>query len=438
MQSCDTFALLGSHFENGRNLLAKNSDRPLGECQSLVKIPGGRHPQGELLRCTHISIPQAQTTYTVLGSRPYWIWGFEMGVNEWGLVIGNEAQGSRCEAEAEDGLLGMDLLRLGLERARTAREGISVITELLERYGQNGNASPLFDRRYENSFLLVDAKEIWLLETAGRQWVARQVQDWAAISNCYSIGQTFDLASAQAESYARARRWLAPSEPFDFAKAYTMPAVRQTSSVPRWRRLNKRIAEAGDVLRLAQVRSILRDHFEGELIEPRNGACYGGFVSICMHAMTWDSSQTAASWTVQLDPELGPICAWAPSLPCLSVYLPVYLRGEVPQCLTLGGATFDPDSLWWRVERLAMAVSVDEGRFAPAVREALAGLQRQVDAMTEPNLTKRMADAADALMELSERLFLDIQARLRADGGLYGIRREFLEDYCNRVKMQLD
>lgn len=101
MQSCDTFALRGSHYESGRNLLAKNSDRPLGECQILVKIPGARHAAGEMVRCTHISIPQVQTTYTVLGSRPYWIWGFEMGFNEWGLVIGNEAQGSRCEAEAD-------------------------------------------------------------------------------------------------------------------------------------------------------------------------------------------------------------------------------------------------------------------------------------------------------------------------------------------------
>lgn len=438
MQSCDTFAMTGTYFENGKNLLAKNSDRPLGECQNLVKIQGKTHALGETVACTHLTIAQAPVTYTVLGSRPYWIWGFEMGVNEFGLVIGNEAQGSRCDGEKEEGLLGMDLLRLGLERAKTAREAITVMTELLGQYGQNANASQLFDRRYENSYLLVDPGEIWLLETAERQWVARMVPDWAAISNCYSIGTAFDLASPDVERYAAERRWLAPGEAFDFAKAYTMPAPRQTASVPRWRRLQKLIAQSGSALSRAEVQKILRDHFEGEIIEPRNGACYGGFVSICMHAMTWDASQTAASWLVYHDPELGPVCAWAPSLPCLSVYLPVYLRGDVPGCMGCGGAKFDPNSLWWVVERLAMAVSVDEGRFAPHVRGKLAELERELAQMPQMDLTVRMEQAANRLMETANELFEEIRNCLCKEGGLYGVRKEFLQDYCGRVGMTLD
>lgn len=438
MQSCDTFALTGSYFENGKNLLAKNSDRPLGECQPLVKISGSTHQPGEMVTCTHLTIPQAPVTYTVLGSRPYWLWGFEMGVNEFGLVIGNEAQGSRCEGESQEGLVGMDLLRLGLERAKTTREAITVITGLLEQYGQNANASQLFDRRYENSFLLVDPQEVWLLETAGRQWVAKVVSDWAAISNCYCIGAEFDLASPEVERYARSRRWLAPWENFDFARAYTMPAPRQTASVPRWRRLNKLIARAGAVLGRERVKQILRDHFDGEIMEPRNGACYGGFASICMHAMTWDASQTAASWMVYYDEKLGPVCAWAPSLPCLSVYLPVYLRGELPGCMTCGGAQFDEHSLWWVVERLAMAVSVDEDRFGPRVRQQLAQLERELEQLPRTDPTAQMAQAADRLMETANRLFEEIRTQLQADGGLYGVRKEFLQAYCSRVGMTLD
>lgn len=456
MQSCDTFVLGGSQYEPGKNLLAKNSDRPLGECQPLVLIPGARHPVGSVVKCTDLTIAQAEQTYEVIGSRPYWIWGFEMGINEWGLAIGNEAQGSRCEAETQTGLLGMDLLRLGLERAKTCREAITVITQLLEQYGQNANASPLFDRRYENSYLLVDPKEIWLLETAGRQWVAKQVEDRYAISNCYTIGDSWDLCSRDLEVYARDHRWLNPEEPFDFTKAYTNPAPRQTASVPRWRRLNKLIEAAGEAMTQDQVKRVLRDHFEGELIEPRHGAFYGCFTTICMHAMTWDACQTAAALLAHWQDGLGWICRWAPSMPCCSAFLPLYFTGRLPECLTLGGEKYDSDSLWWTVERLAEAVSVDEERFAPDVRQSLRQLELELEAearKTESHAAELMArgdqaeanallndlmdSAANRLMELAKELFGQVHNQIEAAGGLYGPRKAFLEDYCARVAMEL-
>ena len=192
MLSCDNFALTAAFTALGSNLHAKNSDRPVGEAQGLRFYPAADHPEGAMLQCTDLLIPQVGHTYAVLGSQPYWIWGFEMGINECGVSIGNEAQGSKCPGETEEGLLGMDLLRLALERGATAREAAKVITELLARYGQNANASQLFDRRYENSYLLMDRCEILVLETAGREWVLKQIHDWTAISNCYSIRREFE------------------------------------------------------------------------------------------------------------------------------------------------------------------------------------------------------------------------------------------------------
>ena len=451
MNSCDTFALTAAAFAGGRNMLCKNSDRPLGESQPLQFYPRRTYGEGQMLRCTHLTIPQTQIAWAVLGCQPYWIWGFEMGVNEWGLSIGNEAQGSRCAAETEEGLLGMDLLRLALERAQTAREAITVITALLERYGQNANASMLFDRRYENSFLLVDPQEVWLLETAGRQWVAKRVQDRAAISNCYTIGTDHDLCSENMEQNARMHRWLAPDEPMDFAKAYTAPAVRQSASNPRHRRLEKRI-HAQKQLSEEACKAILRDHFDGELIEPRFGACYGMFVSICMHAMTWDASQTTCALLARWDAHLGVVARYAPSIPCCSVFLPVYMTGQLPACMTLGGAVYDERSLWWRCERLAMAISVDEERFGEYAREALRRLETELSRRTEETerkaagleetercalLAQLTEDAAQALFSLAGTLAEDICSRIAALDGLYGVRKEFLEDYCQRVKMPL-
>ena len=456
MLSCDTFALTRDYFSKQANALNKNSDRPLGEAQPLIFFPAADHAPGETLKCTHLTIDQAAHTYAMIGSQPYWIWGFEMGYNEKGLMIGNEAEGSKCEAETEEGLLGMDILRLALERAATAREAIDVISALLTQYGQNANASMLFDRRYENSFMLVDPEEIWLMETAGRQWAAKKIDSWAAISNCYSIGTDYDLCSPGMEHLAREKRWMRPGEKVDFAKAYTAPAVRQSSSVPRWRRMLKLISAADGALGEADIKNILRDHFEGELIEPRFGSMFGNFVTICMHAMTWDGSQTAASLYVYHDPVLGPVARYAPSLPCCSAYIPVYFTGALPAGLSAGGGEYDENSLWWRTERLAMLISADEERFGQDSRSRLRSFEADVAARAEQAEEQARAliaegkkDKAFALlnqltervvwemMVLTGRLANDIVHELRQDGGLYGLRKEFLEDYSKRCGIPL-
>ena len=68
------------------------------------------------------------------------------------------------------------MLRLGLERGSSAEEAMSVITRLLEQHGQGGQCSNIYeDFYYHNSFLIVDDKEAWVLETAAKHWVAERV-----------------------------------------------------------------------------------------------------------------------------------------------------------------------------------------------------------------------------------------------------------------------
>ena len=67
--------------------------------------------------------------------------------------------------------------RLGLERGKSAKEAMDVITNLLDRHGQGGNCSESRSSfTYHNSFLIADQSEAWILETAGPHWGAEQIK----------------------------------------------------------------------------------------------------------------------------------------------------------------------------------------------------------------------------------------------------------------------
>ena len=142
-----------------------------------------------------MEIPQAPRTFATLLSKIDWMWGAEMGANELGVVIGNEAVWTR-EPAGPPALLGMDLVRLGLERGETAFKALEIITELLERFGQGGACAendPSFT--YHNAFLIADAAEAWVLETAGRHWAAERVSppECAIFPTALTIRTRFDL-----------------------------------------------------------------------------------------------------------------------------------------------------------------------------------------------------------------------------------------------------
>ncbi|XP_066089991.1 secernin-3 isoform X2 [Saccopteryx bilineata] len=177
-RSCDTFVALPPATVGNRIIFGKNSDRLCDEVQEVVYFPAAVHNdlRGHL-KCTYIEIDQVPETYAVVLSRPAWLWGAEMGANEHGVCIGNEAVWGREEVLDEEALLGMDLVRLGLERADTAEKALDVIVDLLEKHGQGGNcAEGGMEFSYHNSFLIVDRNEAWILETAGKYWAAEKVQ----------------------------------------------------------------------------------------------------------------------------------------------------------------------------------------------------------------------------------------------------------------------
>ena len=176
---CDTFVATAAATADGSVIFGKNSDREANEAQALEYHPAREYPAGTRLQCTYIEIPQAQDTRAVLLCRPFWMWGAEMGANAAGLVIGNEAVWTRMPLNRKDGLTGMDMLRLALERAGTAEQGVDVLAGLLHDFGQGGICG-YRDRRmaYHNSFILADPQTAWVMETAGHFWAAKRIQGY--------------------------------------------------------------------------------------------------------------------------------------------------------------------------------------------------------------------------------------------------------------------
>ncbi|CAH0402028.1 unnamed protein product [Chilo suppressalis] len=225
-RSCDTFVVLPPLTKNARVIFGKNSDRPQNEVQELVLLKGGIRESK--LKCTYITLEEsAEPINSVILSKPAWMWGAEMGANDKNVAIGNEAvwtNNNEGDGDARQRrLLGMDLVRLGLERGNTAEEALNVITTLLEKYGQGGPCSELDDSHfYHNSFLIADPKEAWVLETSGKLWAAEKIESgYRNISNGLTITTKIDKHSENLQAKAKNMGLWDGQGEFNFTKCFS-------------------------------------------------------------------------------------------------------------------------------------------------------------------------------------------------------------------------
>lgn len=377
---CDTFVALPPATADGVAIFAKNSDRPPREAQRIVQMPRRQHAPGERLRCQYLEIPQVRETAALIGSQPHWLWGFEHGVNEHRVAIGNETVFAK-EALGPVGLLGMDLVRLGLERARTASDAVDAITTLLETHGQGGSGQAHLDWPYHNAFLIADPTAAWIVETSQRHWVARRVDATGNISNGLAVRAEWDRGAADVTDFAVAQGWWSrDAGPVDFAAAYADDgSVPPNICVERRRRGATLLAEAHGQLTPAAMRAVLRDHYDAGLVHRPRPFDDPHFFSLCMHADPLDN--TTASMVVRLPADPDAIApAWISlGSPCVGAFLPVYREGTVPARLGLAGAESDPASPWWRLRALLDLVERDVARFGPLVRRRGDAFERTVE-----------------------------------------------------------
>ena len=177
----------------GPALFAKNSDRPPHERQAFEHLPA-RTDVGPT-RATWVRLDAHPTaTLAVFGSRPAWGWGLEQGVNEAGVAAGNATIYTTLDPRAAaDGVTGMDVVRLVLERCESAVAAVELIERLLATVGQGGSGHAGVHRPYWSSFLIADPSVAFVVETSGNAMAVEAVTSTRATSNRTTIA-SFDAA----------------------------------------------------------------------------------------------------------------------------------------------------------------------------------------------------------------------------------------------------
>ena len=224
--ACTNFIVGKAASSDGSVICSYNAD-DYGMFIGLAHYPAAHHAKGEMRDIvnwdTHKyigKIPEAEETYNVIGN-----------INEYQVTIGETTYGGREEMVDPTG--GIDygsLIYLGLQRSKTAREAIHVMTTLAETYGYCSEGE---------TFTICDPNEAWIMEMMGKGpgskgvvWVAQRIPDNAicAHANQSRIGK-FNMKDKKnvmyakdVVSFARSKGWFTGKDAdFSWKMAYAKP-----------------------------------------------------------------------------------------------------------------------------------------------------------------------------------------------------------------------
>ena len=336
VQACDSLAVLPFATADGLGgMYGKNADRHRTEAQPVAAVPRMHHPAGATITLdTGLTLPQVPVTYAHAGSRPNWAspyGGYSEGVNEFGVSIGNEMfpshtlptdHGRQPQAEFTD------LDRLVLERSRTATEAVTVLTDLITKYGQTCKTCPEA-ADYNSLFMVADPTSIFSVMAVGHEWAYKQFLKgdsalngtgvWT-ISNRFFAGATHTSPTA----IATARRVLGYSgsdADFDFGVVYGDARADPTRQI-RTSTLLRDLAADHKLTKLDLMRT-LSDHSYGrDPHEPRVAMPHWDGTEVDEH--TFFGGLSASSMVSDFSADGRRKIAWhtGPN-PCMAVYYPI-------------------------------------------------------------------------------------------------------------------
>lgn len=405
------------------------ADHAPGTMRKVVEWDTGK-PLGE--------IPQPAHTYNVVGN-----------INEHQVAIGESTWGGHEELVDTTGNSVIDygsLIQIALERSKTAREAIEVMTDLVDKYGYASSGE---------SFSIADKNEVWVLELIGKGaekgavWVAVRIPDDAISGHANEPrirkvdfkDKKNVLHSKDVISFARKRGYFnGKDEDFSFADAYAEhdPATRRGCDGRVWsyfRRFDPKAdayyawcnADTDEPMPLyivperkvsvAEMQESMRDHFEGTPFEMTSDVGSGpNHVPYRWRPMEYEvdgkkylmeraiaTQQTGWSFVSQsrdwLPDAVGGVLWFGTDDTNTSVYMPFYCSmTEVPAQLDHGDInTFSFDSNFWMTNWVANQAYNRYDLMIPDIRKVQKGLEDKYQssrASREAELTK-LAEAGD-------------------------------------------
>jgi len=368
---CDTFVALPEATATGGVLLAKNADTEVNEAQHVFKMPRRQFAEGAQVRVTHLVIPQVRETYEYVIDKSFWLYGGEIGLNEHGVAVGNEAVFSIRPSE-KDGVNLIDLLRLILERCRTRHEAVELVASLLERFGQGGNCELRGNSHFDGSFIVSDREGAVVIETAGKDWAVREVKGFGSISNGYTIGSDWDRSSLPGSNGSR---------PHFGAFAEDRERTRCVGAAERQAMSHDFLDARRGRVDVRAMADLLRYTGEGDY-DPMQGEFP---VRICMHAAPYPQRLWQATGALIADVRGEDAMAWvtATSGPDVSIFKPVFFGVDLPDLGPMPTESYTPGAYWWRHEFLHRRAMADYRNLVPEIRRDFEALEADFFAASE-------------------------------------------------------
>lgn len=394
--ACTNFIVGKAASTDGSVICTYNAD-DYGMFQGLCHFPAGKHQKGEMRKVYdwdnnkyHGEIAEAAETYNVIGN-----------INEWQVTIGETTFGGREELVNPSGILDYgSLIYITLQRCKTAREAISIMTSLVEEYGYNSGGE---------TFTICDPNEAWIMEMVGKGpekkgavWVAIRIPDNAICAHAnQSRITTFDqkdkknvIYSKDVIKFAREMGFFSGKDAdFSFNAAYGAPdfggrrfcearvwsffnhfadmtpyldyamgKVPNAEPMPLWIIPNRKVS-------VRDIEECMRDHYEGTPFALDNDMG-GGIWDMpyrptplsfevdgkkCFNERPTSTQQTGFSYVSQmrswLPREIGGCMWWGNDDGNMIAYTPIYCGNTVqPKCYNTPGAndvTFSMDNAFW-------------------------------------------------------------------------------------------
>lgn len=302
-EACSNF-IVGKKASVDGSVMCSYSADDYGMFQYLCHYPAAKHAKGEMRKIFdwdsnkyYGEIPEAAETYNVIGN-----------INEWQVTIGETTYGGREEMVDSTGIMDYgSLIYVALQRSKTAREAIKVMTTLANTYGYNSGGE---------TFTICDPNEAWIMEMMGKGagskgavWVALRIPDDAicAHANQSRIGK-FNMKDKKnvmyakdVVSFARSKGWFKGKDAdFSWKMAYAKPdfSGRRFCDARAWSMLNHfydmspyldwalgKNPDAQDMplwvvpnkkVSVQDVENVMRDHYEGTPLSVADGSDIGG------------------------------------------------------------------------------------------------------------------------------------------------------------------